>query len=109
MNSLKGAYSTIHRDIVLCARKFNSFLKFLVCDCSCVQGDGVRNFYDNLFYGYYALYVPFVVCLVAKRCDHALMKPCHFKIERPFTDKHVDALVFESDKYVLRKLFFLPI
>jgi hypothetical protein len=67
----------------------------------------MRNLHENLFFGYSPLHIPFVVCLVNSLAeDEMLMKPCHWKVERPFLDSIIDTIVLESDKYALKKLFY---
>lgn len=67
----------------------------------------MQNLFENLFFNFSALHVPLVVCLVASLAeDEVLMRPCHFTAERPFVDSVMDAIVLESDKYALKKLFY---
>ena len=65
------------------------------------------NLFENLFYEWPPLHVPFVMCLVNSLAkDKVLMQPCHWRVERPFVDSHIDKLVLEYDKFALKKLFY---
>ena len=66
----------------------------------------MRSLHDNLFFGYYALHIPLIVCLISGEKDEVMLNPCHVTLHRPFTDQYVDKIVLESDKYALGKLFF---
>jgi hypothetical protein len=67
----------------------------------------MRNLFDNLFFGYSPLHVPFVVCLVNSLArDEVLVQPCHWRVERPFVNSLIDKIVLECDKYALKKLMY---
>ena len=77
------------------------------CRCSVKGNNPMRNLLRSVFFSFSSLHIPFMVCLVSSMAQEVVMKPCHWKVERPVMDSVIDSIVLESDKYALRKLFSL--